>query len=560
MEIAVKALSEGIAIGRIRVLKKDKVGLERKLVTDPKAEVSRFLEAASEAKAQYGGMYEIALKELGEANAMLFKAYQLMVDDPEFVGSVEKMITEEGVNAEYAIITVAEHYAAVIAAIDDDYMRQRASDVRDIAARVVGILMDDGRRDAALPEACESTAIDEYARSGGIHQNAAASDENEKEILIADELTPAETLGLDRSLIGAFAVRQGTANSHTAILARSMGIPAVSGAVIEADYEGRTAIVDGYSGKLIIDPDSGTISAYRSMLDADEAAARLLGRLKDSSITGPDGRKVEFFANIGSPEEAEGALACGAEGIGLFRTEFLFMQRDSLPNEENQFLAYKAVAETMGDRPIIIRTLDIGADKQLTYLKQEAEENPALGVQAIRLCFKNPDIFKCQLKAIYRASAYGNLRIMYPMITSASELDRIYAIEDEVFRELDEEGIAYRRIERGIMVETPAAVMICEQLAGKVDFLSIGTNDLTQYTLAMDRQNPGLEEFIDVYHPAIMKMIQMTIDAGHAAGCKVGICGELAADTKVTKKLVEMGIDRLSMAPARLLAAKTAAK
>ena len=469
------------------------------------------------------------MKEVGEANAQIFDVHQMMLDDLDYVESIENMIRSQGINAEFAVATTGDNFSEMFAAMDDDYMRARAADVKDISNRVVSVLQG--------------------AEEGGI-------DSSEPVILVADDLAPSETVQLDKSLVLSFVTRHGSTNSHTAILARTMNIPALIGIDYSDDVNGKFAIVDGYEGKLIIEPDEETLKIYEEKKYADEEKARLLLELRGKENVTLDGKKINLYANIGGVGDVADVLKNDAGGIGLFRSEFLYLGSNDFPTEEEQFKAYRTVAENMAGKKVIIRTLDLGADKQVDYFSLGNEENPALGYRAIRICLTQPEIFKTQLRAIFRASYYGNISIMYPMIISVDEVHEIKAIVAEVKKELDEAGIPYGNVEQGIMIETPAAVLMSEELGKEVDFFSIGTNDLTQYTLACDRQNPKLERFNDAHHPAVLKAIQMTIENGHKGGAWVGICGELGADTTLTETFLRMGVDELSVSPSRILAVR----
>ena len=488
MELQGKSVFGGIAIGKLSIYNKGENVVKRSKVDDVEAEVKRFEEAKETAKAQLKGLYDKAMKEVGEANAQIFDVHQMMLDDLDYVESIENMIRSQGINAEFAVATTGDNFSEMFAAMDDDYMRARAADVKDISNRVVSVLQG--------------------AEEGGI-------DSSEPVILVADDLAPSETVQLDKSLVLSFVTRHGSTNSHTAILARTMNIPALIGIDYSDDVNGKFAIVDGYEGKLIIEPDEETLKIYEEKKHADEEKARLLLELRGKENVTLDGKKINLYANIGGVGDVADVLKNDAGGIGLFRSEFLYLGSNDFPTEEEQFKAYRTVAENMAGKKVIIRTLDLGADKQVDYFSLGNEENPALGYRAIRICLTQPEIFKTQLRAIFRASYYGNISIMYPMIISVDEVHEIKAIVAEVKKELDDAGIPYGNVEQGIMIETPAAVLMSEELGKEVDFFSIGTNDLTQYTLACDRQNPKLERFNDAHHPAVLKAIQMTIENGH---------------------------------------------
>ena len=529
MELQGKSVFGGIAIGKLSIYNKGENVVKRSKVDDVEAEVKRFEEAKETAKAQLKGLYDKAMKEVGEANAQIFDVHQMMLDDLDYVESIENMIRSQGINAEFAVATTGDNFSEMFAAMDDDYMRARAADVKDISNRVVSVLQG--------------------AEEGGI-------DSSEPVILVADDLAPSETVQLDKSLVLSFVTRHGSTNSHTAILARTMNIPALIGIDYSDDVNGKFAIVDGYEGKLIIEPDEETLKIYEEKKHADEEKARLLLELRGKENVTLDGKKINLYANIGGVGDVADVLKNDAGGIGLFRSEFLYLGSNDFPTEEEQFKAYRTVAENMAGKKVIIRTLDLGADKQVDYFSLGNEENPALGYRAIRICLTQPEIFKTQLRAIFRASYYGNISIMYPMIISVDEVHEIKAIVAEVKKELDDAGIPYGNVEQGIMIETPAAVLMSEELGKEVDFFSIGTNDLTQYTLACDRQNPKLERFNDAHHPAVLKAIQMTIENGHKGGAWVGICGELGADTTLTETFRRMGVDELSVSPSRILAVR----
>lgn len=530
-----KSVFGGIAIGKLSVYGKKDRTVCRSKVTDTAAEEQRFLDAKEEAKRQLAGFYEKALKEVGEVNAAIFEIHQMMLDDPDYLESVSNIIKTQEVNAEFAVASTGDNFSQMFAAMDDDYMRERAADVKDISNRVISILQGNVMGDMTGDEPV---------------------------ILLADDLAPSETVQLDKSRVLSFVTRHGSTNSHTAILARTMNIPALIGVDFKEQIEengvtspvdGAMGIVDGYQGIFYINPDEETLEKYRRLKEEDEQKKRLLQELKGKENVTIDGRKINLYANIGGVSDVAAALANDAGGIGLFRSEFLYLESEDYPTEEAQFSAYKTVAENMAGKKVIIRTLDIGADKQVDYFHLDKEENPAMGYRAIRICLDRQDIFKTQLRAIYRASYYGTLSIMFPMITSVTEVRKIKAIVAEVKAELDRDGLPYKDVELGIMIETPAAVMISDLLAKEVDFFSIGTNDLTQYTLAIDRQNPKLDAFYDAHHEAILRMLKMVVDNGHKEGCWVGICGELGADTELTETFLKMGFDELSVSPSMIL-------
>ena len=528
-----KSVLKGIAIGKIYLYEKQEYVLEQKQVADAEAEVARFEAAKETAIGQLDDLYEKALAEAGEEQAMIFDVHKMMLDDGDYLDAITGLIRSEKVNAEYAVHTTGEQFAAVFASMDDEYMKARSADVKDISGRVIRIL-------------------------AGIGDGSIASEE--PVILLADDLTPSETVSLDKSKILAFVTRNGSANSHTAILARSMNIPALVQTDVELlkEYHGIDAVVDGLDGKLYLDPEETVLAELVQKKEACGRERAELEKLIGLDNVTRDGRKINVYANIGSPEDVDKVLLNDAGGIGLFRSEFLYLGREDYPFEEEQFEIYKEVLSRMEGKKVIIRTLDIGADKQVDYFKLPKEENPAMGYRAIRICLDRIDVFKTQLRAIYRASVYGTAAIMFPMIISVKEILRIKEIVEEVKAELTAAGIEIAPVELGIMVETPAAVMISEELAKEVSFFSIGTNDLTQYTLAIDRQNQSLDTIYDSHHPAVLRMIQMTIENGHKGGAWVGICGELGADTTLTKTFVDMGIDELSVSPTYVLGLRKA--
>ena len=528
-----KSVLKGIAIGKIYLYEKQEYVLEQKRVADAEAEVARFEAAKETAIGQLDDLYEKALAEAGEEQAMIFDVHKMMLDDGDYLDAITGLIRSEKVNAEYAVHTTGEQFAAVFASMDDEYMKARSADVKDISGRVIRIL-------------------------AGVGDGSIASEE--PVILLADDLTPSETVSLDKSKILAFVTRNGSANSHTAILARSMNIPALVQTDVELlkEYHGIDAVVDGLDGKLYLDPEEAVLAELVQKKEACGRERAELEKLIGLDNVTRDGRKINVYANIGSPEDVDKVLLNDAGGIGLFRSEFLYLGREDYPSEEEQFEIYKEVLSRMKGKKVIIRTLDIGADKQVDYFKLPKEENPAMGYRAIRICLDRIDVFKTQLRAIYRASVYGTAAIMFPMIISVKEILRIKEIVEEVKEELTAAGIEIAPVELGIMVETPAAVMISEELAKEVSFFSIGTNDLTQYTLAIDRQNQSLDTIYDSHHPAVLRMIQMTIENGHKGGAWVGICGELGADTTLTKTFVDMGIDELSVSPTYVLGLRKA--
>ncbi len=529
MELTGKSVFGGIAIGNLSLYRKNDNAVKRVKVENPEVEINRFEEAKETAKAQLGQLYDKAMKEVGEANAAVFEVHQMMLDDLDYIESVQNMIRSQGINAEFAVATTGDNFSEMFAAMDDDYMKARAADVKDISNRVVAVLQ-------------------------GGDQDGFKSDE--PVIIIAEDLAPSETVQLDKSKVLSFVTRGGSTNSHTAILARTMNIPALIGVDFDDAIDGKFAIVDGFAGKLIVEPEEDVLAVYRQKQEEEREKLRLLQELKGKENITLDGTKVNLYANIGGVKDVMDVLKNDAGGIGLFRSEFLYLESNDYPSEEAQFKAYRTVAENMAGKKVIIRTLDIGADKQVDYFQMEKEENPALGYRAIRICLDRVEVFKTQLRAIYRASYYGKISVMYPMIISVDEVRRIKEIVEEVKKELDEQGAPYGEVETGIMIETPAAVFMSEELAKEVDFFSIGTNDLTQYTLACDRQNAKLDGINDPHHPAVLRAIEMTIKNGHKGGAWVGICGELGADTTLTETFLRMGVDELSVSPSRILAVR----
>ena len=524
-----KSVFGGVAIGKIQFYKRNEITIKRTRVEDVEAEVERFQNAKAKTLELLKGLYEKALEDVGEANAMIFEAHQLMLEDPDYVESIENIIRTQDVNAEYAIGATADNFAAIFEAMDDAYMQGRAADVRDVSERLLQALSS---------------------------QNENVMVMDEPVIIAADDLVPSETVQLDKDKVLSFVTMYGSANSHTAILARTMNIPAVIGLgeALKEEYDGKIAIVDGVDGKVYIDPDEETMASMQEKQKKDQEQKELLNQLKGKENVTKSGQKVNVYANIGNLADVGAVLKNDAGGIGLFRSEFLYLESDTYPTEEQQFAVYKKVAETMAGKKVIIRTLDIGADKQVDYFKLDKEDNPALGYRAIRICLTRPEIFKTQLRALYRASAYGQISIMFPMIISVAEVKKIKEIVEEVKAELRTEGAAFREdVEIGIMIETPAAVMVSRELAKEVDFFSVGTNDLTQYTLAIDRQNQKLEDFYDSHHPAVLAMIRMAAESAHAEGKWIGICGELGADVTLTETFLKMGIDELSVAPGMVL-------
>ena len=523
-----KSVFGGIAIGRISVHKKDEQQVKRVRIEDSEQEILRYRQAKQTAMEQLQGLYQKALKEVGEANAAIFEIHQMMLEDDDYNESVENIIRMQQVNAEYAVASTGDNFAQMFSAMDDDYMRARSADVKDISERVLSVL-------------------------GGRATGIAAS--GEPVIIVADDLAPSETVQLNKDLVLSFVTVHGSVNSHTAILARTMSIPALIGTAIPLtdDIDGKVGIVDRKNGCIYVDPDEDTLGRMQQLKLEEQEKKELLQTLKGRENITIDGKKIMLYANIGNSKDLAAVLQNDAGGIGLFRSEFIYLERDTFPTEEEQFQIYRTVAETMAGKPVIIRTLDIGADKKCDYFEMEPEENPAMGCRAIRICLTRPEIFKTQLRALFRASAFGNISIMYPMIISVDELRKIKTIVAEIRQELTEQGVTFGEPKQGIMIETPAAVMMSEELAKEVDFFSIGTNDLTQYTLAIDRQNPKLDAFYDPHHPAVLRMIQMVVENAHKAGIWAGICGELGADTTLTRRFLAMGVDELSMSPGSIL-------
>lgn len=516
-----KAIFGGIAIGPISFFAKEQKQVKRTKVEDTEAEIARYEAALATAIEQLGALYEKALKEVGESEAQIFEVHQMMLEDDDYNDSVKNIITSQGLNAEYAVATTGDNFSTMFAAMDDEYFQARAVDVKDISERIINILMGIGE--------------------------AKVSDE--PSIIVAEDLAPSETVQMDKSKLLGFVTRLGSSNSHTAILARTMNIPALIQVDIKEEWNGKQAIIDGFSGKFIIEPEADVLEEYQKKQAEQLERRRLLAEQKGKPTVTKNGKAIKLFANIGSVSDLQSVMENDAAGIGLFRSEFLYLESDTYPTEEEQFKAYKMVAETMAGKKVIIRTLDIGADKQVDYFELDKEENPAMGLRAIRICLTRPEIFKTQLRALLRASAFGNIAVMYPMIISVEEVRKIKAIMEEVKAELDEAGIPYGNVEQGIMIETPAAVILSDLLAKEVDFFSIGTNDLTQYTLAIDRQNAKLDAFYNPHHEAVLRMIQMVVENAHKAGIWAGICGELGADLELTDRFMEMGVDELSVSP-----------
>jgi len=523
-----KSVYKGIVMGPVAVLKKNDYQVKRARIEDPEAEVKRVKEAVEVSKKQLGRLYDKAVREVGEASAAIFEVHQMMLEDEDYLESMENMIRTELVNAEYAAAATGDNFAEMFAAMDDEYMKARSADVKDISERLVRNLSGEGDNDLSSME---------------------------PSIIVADDLSPSETVQMDKEKILAFVTVHGSTNSHTAILARMMNIPALIGVPMDLNSlkTGMMAVVDGFSGQVIFEPEEDVQKETEKRMQEEAEKQKLLEELKGKENITPDGRKINIYANIGSVGDLGYVMENDAGGIGLFRSEFLYLGRNDFPTEEEQFQAYKQAVQTMAGKKVIIRTLDIGADKQVDYFNLGKEENPALGYRAIRICLKQPEIFKAQLRALFRAAVYGNLSVMYPMITSTEEVEKIYAIVAEVEEELKKQEVQYKIPEQGIMIETPAAVMISDRLAEMVDFFSIGTNDLTQYTLAIDRQNEQLDDFYNAHHEAVLRMIRMVVENAHKCGKWAGICGELGADLTLTEQFVRMGVDELSVAPSMIL-------
>lgn len=523
-----KSVYKGIVMGPVAVLKKNDYQVKRVRIEDPEAEVKRVKEAVEVSKKQLGRLYDKAVREVGEASAAIFEVHQMMLEDEDYLESMENMIRTELVNAEYAAAATGDNFAEMFAAMDDEYMKARSADVKDISERLVRNLSGEGDNDLSSME---------------------------PSVIVADDLSPSETVQMDKEKILAFVTVHGSTNSHTAILARMMNIPALIGVPMDLNglKTGMTAVVDGFSGQVIFEPEEDVQKETEKRMQEEAEKQKLLEELKGKENITLDGRKINIYANIGSVGDLGYVMENDAGGIGLFRSEFLYLGRNDFPTEEEQFQAYKQAVQTMAGKKVIIRTLDIGADKQVEYFNLGKEENPALGYRAIRICLKQPEIFKAQLRALFRAAVYGNLSVMYPMITSTEEVEKIYAIVAEVEEELKKQEVQYKIPEQGIMIETPAAVMISDRLAEMVDFFSIGTNDLTQYTLAIDRQNEQLDDFYNPHHEAVLRMIRMVVENAHKCGKWAGICGELGADLTLTEQFVRMGVDELSVAPSMIL-------
>lgn len=531
-----KGVYSAVAIGKISVFKRQEAAVKRTHVTDADSEIKRLEKAKEQTTAQLEGIYQKALKEVGETNAQIFEIHMMMVEDDDYNESIVNIIEGQKVNAEYAVAVTSDNFAEMFSNMDDPYMQARSADIKDISNRIISNL----------------------AGGGNLHSA------DEKVIICADDLAPSETVALDKDKVLAFVTAYGSSNSHTAILARTMNIPAVIGVgqeFLDSIKDGDEAVVDGFTGEIYVSPDSDTKEKMLAKQKADAEQKELLLSLKDKENVTLDGTKINIYANIGGVGNIGAVLLNDAGGIGLFRSEFLYLENSDYPTEEQQFHAYKKVLESMAGKKVIIRTLDIGADKQVDYFNLKKEDNPAMGLRAIRICLTRPEIFRTQLRALYRASVYGSLGIMFPMITSVSEVEKILGICEDVKRELKSQDIEYsENVELGIMIETPAAAVISDRLAPLVDFFSVGTNDLTQYTLACDRQNPELEQFCDTHHEAILRLIEMSAENAHRHGAWIGICGELAADTTLTETFLRMGIDELSVSPSFVLKVRDAVR
>ena len=526
-----KSIFKGVAIGPLLYYGKKETTVRREKIEDTDAEVARYKDAREKSVAQLRQLHDDSVKKVGEENAAIFDVHAMLMEDEDFCEAIENAIRTQNVNAEYAVAVAGENFFKMFAEMEDEYFKARSADMKDISERLIRVLAGED----------EKRSFDEPS------------------IIIADDLMPSETVQLDKEKVLAFVTRWGSSNSHTAILARTMNIPALIDIPIREDWNGKLAAVDGHTGTFYLEPDEETLREMEEKRGRDLETRRLLQELKGKKNVSLDGKEINLYANIGGLKDVAAVLSNDGGGVGLFRSEFLYIGRESLPTEEEQFQAYKAVVETMAGKRVIIRTLDIGADKKADYLELEKEDNPALGYRAIRICLTRPDIFKTQLRAIFRASAFGKVAIMYPMITSVEELDKIHTIVAEVKRELAADKIPFKDdVEEGVMIETPAAALISDDLAHKVDFFSIGTNDLTQYTLAMDRQNSRLDVFYNPHHKAILRLIRMTIENGHKGGAWVGICGELGADTTLTETFLRMGVDELSVSPSMILPVRAA--
>lgn len=526
-----KTIYEGTVIGKIHYYSKHRNQIKQECINSCGDEIGRFKVAKEKAKEQFGILRDKAATEVGKNGAMIFEAYAMLLDDSKYSDSVIDVINKEHANAEYAVAVAGNNLADMFAQMDDEYFRARAVDIKDISDRVIDILQNENT-DVDVPQ--------------------------EPVIFVADDITPCETVQLDKSKLLSFVTRRGSTNSHTAILARTMNLPSLVGVEIDEKWNGKLAIVDGVGGRLIVEPDEETLAKYKAIAESERESIESMKELKGKPNVTLDGKEISLYANVGNVSDVTAALENEADGVGLFRSEFLYLEKSDYPTEEELFESYKSVAHKMDGRRVVIRTLDIGADKQAEYFNLEKEENPALGYRAIRICLDRTDLFKTQLRAIYRASAYGKIAIMFPMIVSLDEVLKIKSICEDVKAELKKDGLAYSEVELGIMIETPAAVMISDILAEEVDFFSIGTNDLTQFTLAIDRQNPKLDKYYDPHHEALFRMIKLVIDNGHASGCRVAVCGELAADATITEKLIQLGVDELSVSSPFILPVRKA--
>ncbi len=526
-----KSIYKGTVIGKIFYYTKGQNQVKRERITDVQAEIARFEAARAVAQEQLQALYDKAVIEVGETNAMIFEVHSMLLEDEDYNDSILNIITGEEMNAEYAVATTGDNFSVMFSQMEDEYFRARSADIKDISERLIRVLQNAGNDINLFTEPV---------------------------ILVAEDLAPSETVQLDKSKLLSFVTKYGSSNSHTAILARTMNLPSLIGVEINEKWNGKQAIIDGNEGKIIIEPDEETLSFYQAIVTKESERKELLKNLKGQPNTTKDGKTIQLFANIGNVSDVANVLANDAGGIGLFRSEFLYLEKNDYPTEEEQFQVYKTVAQNMAGKKVVIRTLDIGADKQASYFQLDQEENPAMGYRAVRICLDRVEVFKTQLRALFRASAYGNISIMVPMIISLKEVLEVKRIVAEVKEELRADGIAFKDVELGIMIETPAAVMISDILAKEVDFFSIGTNDLTQYTLAIDRQNPKLDKIYDAHHEAILRMIKMVIENGHSGGCWVGICGELGADTALTETFIQMGIDELSVSPSFVLPVRKA--
>jgi len=526
-----KSIYKGTSIGKIFYYHKNEQQVKRISIENEDEQIARFEEAREAAKEQLSELYDKAMTEVGEANAMIFEIHSMLADDEDFTDAILNIIRTEHVNAEYAVATAGDNFATMFAAMDDEYFKARSADIKDVSERIVRVLTGAG------------SGMDNLM---------------EPVIVVADDLAPSETVMLDKSKLLSFVTELGSSNSHTAILARTMSLPSLIGVQIDEAWDGHLAIVDGKNEQLIVDPDEDTLAKYRAVMEQEAEAKELLATLKGLPNETKDGKQIQLYANITSAADVAGVLANDASGIGLMRSEFLYLENNDYPTEEEQFAVYKTVAQNMAGKKVVIRTLDIGADKQASYFNLDHEENPAMGYRAIRICLDRPEIFRTQLRALYRAAAFGNISLMFPMIISVEEVKQIKAICEEVKATLTSEGLPFGEVELGIMIETPAAVMVSDELAKEVDFFSIGTNDLTQYTLAIDRQNPKLDTFYNAHHEAILRMIEMVVKNGHKENCWVGICGELAADTTLTERFIQMGIDELSVSASFVLPVRKA--